>query len=441
MLKKILFLFFACTVMLPAFSAGADFSKVISESNIKKSDVSISIINLETGREVYQLHSKRKFYPGSVQKLITYKTAENILGLDYRFKTTLYKNSNNEYLIKLGADPLLTGDNLKTLVTKIQPDAKAIYIDDSIIDGEEWGSGWDDEDNLNPALARFSAYNLDGNMVKVSFMPTTDGAPATISQEKFYPLSFINEIITGDKNEINLTRKDYIAPDMIIASGVVNTLISRDIPVTNTKRYFKLSLERILNEEKIDYSGVYRFKKLSPEFKELAIISHSMSDIQKAILIDSNNIASESMFKIAASKKASDGTGTFAGGLALLTDYCNSLKLKTEDIKIADASGVSEENLLTAEFVAEFLANPANSDLKQLLPTPGQGTLVNRMNYMTGKLFAKTGLVQTNSIAGYVDTLGGETYAFCILINDKEAKNSDKKMLEEYLIREIFTKL
>ncbi len=440
MLKKFLAII-AAGVMLPVFSAGADFPKVISESNIKKSDISVSIINLETGKEVYQLHSKRKFYPGSVQKLITYKVAENTLGLDYRFKTSLYKNANNEYLIKLGADPLLTGDNLKTLVTKIQPNAKAIYIDDSIIDSEDWGAGWDEEDNLNPELARFSAYNLDGNVVKVSFVPTTEGAPVTIAQEKFYPLSFINEIVTGDKNEILLTRKDYIAPDMIIASGVVDTLMSRNIPVTNTKRYFKLSLERILNEEKIDYSGVYRFKKLSPEFKEIAIISHGMEDIQKAVLKDSNNIAAESLFKVAASKAAKDGVGTFYAGLALLHDYCAALKLKMDDIKIADASGVSEDNLLTAEFVAEFLANPANTSLKLLLPTPGEGTLVNRMNYMTGKLFAKTGLVKTNSIAGYVDALSGETYAFCILINDKDAKNSDKKMLEEYLIREIYTKL
>ncbi len=440
MLKKILSVVFACTI-LPVFSAGADFNKVISEANIKKSDISISIIDLKNGKAIYQLHSKRKFYPGAVQKLITYKVAEYVLGKDYCFKTSLYKNMNNEYLIKLGADPLLTGENLKSLATKIQPDAKAIYIDDSIVDNEDWGNGWNEEDNLNPALARFSAYNLDGNMVKVSFVPTIEGAPVTISQEKFYPLSFINEVITGDKNEINLTRKDYIAPDMIIASGTLDTMISRDIPITNTKRYFKLSLERILNEEKIDYSGIYRFKKLSPDFKETAIISHSMNDIQESVFKQNNNIASESMFKVAASKKAENGTGTFDGGLALLIEYCNSLHLKTDDIKIVDASGVSYDNLLTADFVAEFLANPANIDLKTLLPTPGEGTLINRMNYMTGKLFAKTGLVQTSSIAGYVDAMSGNTYAFCIIVNDKESKNADRKMLEEYLIREIFTKL
>ena len=89
-----------------------------------------------------------------------------------------------------------------------------------------------------------------------------------------------------------------------------------------------------------------------------------------------------------------------------------------------------------------FLSNSENSDLKILLPTAGEGTLTNRMGYMVGKLYAKTGtLSDTSSIAGYVDTKNGGSYAFCIMISDPKSKNADKKMLEEYLVREIYTKL
>ena len=434
--------FFLSLASISAFANNADFSGIISDSNIKKSDISISIINTETGKEAYQIHAKKKFYPGSIQKLLTYKVSESILGKDYRFKTSLYKNSENEYLIKLGADPLLTSDDLKVLATKIQPDTKAIYIDDSILDEETWGQGWNEEDNLNQNLARFSAYNLDNNIIKVMFIPNEKNTPATITQEKFYPLSFINEVITGDTNKIELTRKNYIAPDMIIASGSVNTVLTKYIPINNTKRYFKLTLERILNEEKIDYSGLYKSKTLTPDFKEIAIISHGIDDIGASILKNDNNISSESMFKVAAAKGSTDKKGTFDNGLKLFNEYCKKLKLDTKDIKIADASGVSDENILTAEFMSLFLANSLNTDMKEKLPTPGEGVLTNRMSYMKGKLFALTGnRNQTGSIAGYVDTLNGNTYAFCIIINDETAKNADKKMLEEYLIREIFTKL
>jgi D-alanyl-D-alanine carboxypeptidase len=64
------------------------------------------------------------------------------------------------------------------------------------------------------------------------------------------------------------------------------------------------------------------------------------------------------------------------------------------------------------------------------------------MGYMVGKLHAKTGtLSDTSSIAGYIDSKSGNTYAFCIMISDPKSKAADKKMLEEYLIREVYTKL
>lgn len=442
MLKKFSIIF-ALLILAQSVWANdnASFSDIISESPVNKAGISISIINLNTGKGVFKLHAKRPQNPASVQKLITYMTAENILGKDYNLKTSLYKNKNDEYIIKLGADPLLTSKDLKTLVSNIEPEnAEAIYIDDTIVDDVEWGEGWQWDDDLNPLMPKFSAYNLDGNLVKINFMPTTPGAPATITQDKFYPLSFVNETITGTNNSVKLARKNYIAPDMIIASGSVKNLTSQNIPINNMKRYFKLSLERILSDEKIDYSGVYKSKKTSPEFAEIAFVSHSIQDIRDAILVKSNNMASESLFKIAASK--STGVGSFENGLKALEEYCKNNNIKIEDIKLVDASGVSKNNLLTADFVTEFLANPVNAELKNALPTAGQGTLNNRMLYISDKLHAKTGtLADVSAIAGYIDSKNGNTYAFCIMISDPKSKNSDKKMLEEYLIREIYTKL
>ena len=441
MLKK----FFIISAMLfmsqASFASGnANFSGIISDSNVSKSGVSMTVVDVKTGKEVYKLHSKQYFHPASVQKLITYKVAEDILGKDYKFETKLYKNSKDEYLIKLSADPLLTSGDLKKLVSHVEPGAKAIYIDDSIIDNIEWGEGWQWDDDLNPLMPKFSAYNLDGNLIKINFVPTVSGAPAEINQDKFYPLSFVNEVVTGKENNVKLDRRNYIAPDMIIASGSVKTLVSKIIPVNNTKRYFKLSLERILNDEKLDYSGVYKFKKLSADYKQIASVSHSIKDVQKSILSDSSNLAAESLFKVASATEKK--SGSFEEGLVLLNKYCEKLNLNTSNIKIVDASGVSKNNLLTGEFVAEFLANPSNINLKEVLPTAGEGTLVNRMSYMKGKLHAKTGtLSDTSSIAGYIDSKSGETFAFCVMISDPKSKAADKKMLEEYLLREIYTKL
>lgn len=420
-------------------SSNADFSRVIADSNVSRAGVSVTITDLNNCKEVFKLHSKQHFHPASIQKMITYKIVENTLGKDYNFETALYKNNNNEYIIKLGADPLLTTEDLKKLVLNIQPNANAIYIDDTIIDDNNWGEGWQWDDDLNPLMPKFSAYNLDKNLIKVNIIPSIKGAPAEISQERFYPLSFVNEVITGTENKVTLKRKNYIAPDMIVISGTVKTVESKFIPINNVKRYFKLSLERILNDEKIDYSGIYKSQKVTPDYTKIASVSHSMKDIQKEILSNSSNLAAESAFKVAAAKL---GEGSFEKGLELLKEYCKKYNFDISDIKIVDASGVSKNNLLTGEFVSEFLASPQNKDLKELLPTAGEGTLTNRMTYLTGKLHAKTGtLSDTSSLAGYIDSKSGATFAFCIMISDPKSKNADKKMLEEYLIREIYTKL
>ncbi len=440
MLKKV-FLMTVATLIAntTVFAGNADLSGVIAESNVNKSSISVTVTDLKTEKEVYKLHSKQHFHPASIQKMITYKVIEETLGKDYEFETKLYKNKNNEYIIKLGADPLLTTEDLKRLAINIQPGAEAIYIDDSIVDDNNWGEGWQWDDDLNPLMPKFGAYNLDGNLIKITIVPTMEGAPAQINQDKFYPLSFVNDVVTGRENKISIGRKNHIAPDMIYVSGSVKTLDTKLIPINNIKRYFKLSLERILNDEKIDYSGIYKFKKVSPEFNEIAKVSHSLKEVQKEILSNSNNLAAESAFKVAASTL---GEGSFENGLKLFDQYCKKYNFDTSDIRIVDASGVSKNNLLTGEFVSVFLAAKENSSLKELLPTAGEGTLTNRMYYLKEKLHAKTGtLADVSSLAGYIDSKSGETYAFCIMISDPKSKNADKKMLEEYLIREIYTKL
>jgi D-alanyl-D-alanine carboxypeptidase/D-alanyl-D-alanine-endopeptidase (penicillin-binding protein 4) len=113
--------------------------------------------------------------------------------------------------------------------------------------------------------------------------------------------------------------------------------------------------------------------------------------------------------------------------------------LDNSRIKIADGSGVSKNNLLTADFVTEFLLlNKDNSGLKHL-PTSGEGTLTLRMAPLKNNLRAKTGtLSDVSSIAGYITTKNNKNYAFCILTNDTQLSTSDKKMLEDFILRELY---
>lgn len=149
----------------------------------------------------------------------------------------------------------------------------------------------------------------------------------------------------------------------------------------------------------------------------------------------------ETVFKLAGAKFANN-TGSFENSQKMLNTYFDKIGIDYSDIRIVDGSGVSKNNMLTADFMTEFLVKMAqNEDFTNALPTAGEGTLENRMLYFKDNIRAKTGTHCTESaIAGYITSRSGKTYAFDIMINDPKSKNGEKKSLEEYIIRDIYTK-
>ena len=125
----------------------------------------------------------------------------------------------------------------------------------------------------------------------------------------------------------------------------------------------------------------------------------------------------------------------------MLNAYFEKIGLNAEDIKIVDGSGVSKNNIITADFMSEFLVKKADCEnFVNSLPTSGEGTLKSRMLYFKDNLRAKTGtLADVSAIAGYITSRSGKTYAFDIMINDPKSKITDKKSLEEYILRDIYT--
>lgn len=73
---------------------------------------------------------------------------------------------------------------------------KNIYIDSSIFDNVEWGEGWQWDDEMNPLMPKFSAYNIDENLLNIEITPSMQNMPPSIVVKPFYPLTFMNLITT-----------------------------------------------------------------------------------------------------------------------------------------------------------------------------------------------------------------------------------------------------
>lgn len=421
---------------------------------IKKSDIpsnaliAVSFKEVPNGKTVFEHNANTPMMPASIQKIATLLPSLNTLGKDYQFTTQLYTNKDNNLYLKLGADPYLTSADLKSIVRTIRDNkiysTKAFYIDDSILDANEWGEGWQWDDDLNPLIPKFGSYNLDKNLLTVNICPTTPGAPADISTEVFYPTAFINNVITSDKTNIKLERKNYISPDVINVDGTISHDLATQIPINYPRRYFILRLEDIMRRQKISYYGDYNRIKLPKNTTLITEVKHPLSNAIEDILKKSNNMIAETVFKVAGGKYTNE-TGSNAASLDMFNDYYKKLGINTDNIKIVDGSGVSKNNLLTADFITDILLKTSqNKDLQDFkchFAAPGEGTLTDRMLYFKDNLRAKTGtLTNISSIAGYLTAKSGKTYVFCIMINDPKSKSADKKTFEEYLLRELYGK-
>lgn len=447
-MRKIIAMLLTFFATVSAVSAET-ITKTISSLGVNKSAIAVSIKDAKTGNEVFEMNKNTPMLPASTLKLVTTYASLNTLGKDYKYSTSLYKSTNNDLYIKLGADPFLSSSDLSKLFQTAKEKnivaPKNVYIDARIFDSVEWGEGWQWDDDLNPLMPKFSAYNLDGNLLKVEITPTINNTPATIVTKPFYPLTFMNLVTTSltDKNSVKLSRNANLAPNILTAEGVVSKTEILKVPVNNTRRYFVLRTEEILRDKKFDYfKPITNVSLPAKNVYKVAEVTHSIKDALSEILQNSNNMFAETTFKLAGSVWAKS-QGNLNNSMDMLNSYLKNLGLDTENIRIVDGSGVSKNNIMTSDFMTSFLVkiySDSNFEIfESYMPSPGEGTLKNRMLYFKDNLKAKTGtLSDTSAIAGYITTRKGKTYTFDIMINDAKTSPADKKNIEEQILRNVY---
>lgn len=443
-MKKLLLALFSTLIICTqagAKSLHGDLHSTIKSSAINENLMSVSIKSVDTGKLVYSLNERTLMHPASVQKILTLPAIMRELGEDYEFKTGIYSRGEGEYIIKLGADPYFSSNDLKQLVRCIDGNSvKQIYIDDSIIEPKSWGEGWQWDDDLNLYMLRFNAYNMDKNKIKFTVMPSQNGEKALIINPSKYPVVFLNNVITADKNDISVSRDNSISSNTLMLSGTVKSPTVVQVPSNNLKRYFEVKLTQLMGDRNIYIKNPFVISKLTEKDVLLSEVKHPVSLAETDILYNSDNMVAETLNKVAGAK-ASGTMGTDFKGLELFDSYCESLGIDNSRIRLVDASGVSKNNLVDADFITEFLVKAKDDKTLDKMQKAGEGTLSSRMVPLQENVKAKTGtLSDISSIAGFLTAKSGKKYAFCIMINDPKSTDSEKKSLEDYLIKELYTK-
>ncbi len=423
--------------------------KLIKSSGLTDTaTLAVSVRSADSGNVIYQNNAKKLLHPASVLKIFTTYAALDTLGYDYEFKTQFYKFGDDLY-IKLGADPMLNTIQLKSAFNELKAQGrtsfKNLYFDDSIIDKKEFSQGWMWDDDISPYTPKVSSYNLDGNVIAVSLSPSSNGMMSVNTKSK-YPMSVISYIKSDSTiDNLDMSRYNWINPDVVEVYGMVNKTKSFNIPVSNMRKYFIYNVEQALDESKIQITNTAYASKLVPDNAELLTeISNPISKTIAPILQYSNNLMAETVYKVAASKKF-EATGTdYLAGI-MFNEFYKKHGIDTDGIIIKDGCGVSRNNLFYADWMTTALAKLYKmggfEKFREYMAQAGDGTLYNRLYDLRGEAWLKTGsLSNISAISGYVKSEDGHTYAVAVLIQNFTQKQSEIKRLEDDIIQVIYGK-
>lgn len=427
---KILFSFLIPILLsLGAFAQdlSSNLDTIINTDLLSKSAiVSVKIIDHNTKQPVYQRDSALLLQPASTMKIPTSAMVLETLGPNYLLKTSLSEADGRLYL-KLCGDPTLMKEDLTKLFVNIDLSKyDTLVIDNTFIDNEFYATGWMWDNFASGDNPPYGIFNLDKNLLSIKIVPNKKAGVVQVISS--YPVEIGNELKIGKVNQIKFEQRPWQNPNAIYISGNVCTTFSKKIPVQNPEKYFLYRL----NQAMPTFAGRVYYGETPSSANLLACKETSILDVLREQNKISNNVFAETMFKIAA-REAFCAQGNLENARKLFDQFYGA-----NNFVIADASGLSHNNLLNSDFLCDVLLRMGNNNyFRSTLSVAGKdGTLKKRLKDVS--LQGKTGTISgVSGLCGYIKTKQGHDYIFSILIQNYKGKAKPAKLLEDKIVREL----
>ena len=135
------------------------------------------LVDLQSGKVLEEMGADQLFLPASTAKLATAYAAEQNLGPDFRFSTSLFRRGPDVYL-QGGGDPVLTANDLQALAAqlraaKVEGTGGRFFYDDRLMPALPEVS--DSQPVATPYNAGLGALDVDFNRIEVTWSPGNSG--------------------------------------------------------------------------------------------------------------------------------------------------------------------------------------------------------------------------------------------------------------------------
>lgn len=442
----------------------------------------VSVISMSDGTTLYQRNADKLFTPASNMKIYTTAVALDLLGADYRWRTSVYANARPDADGTIQGDLILYGRGAPDLVSRskdankgsLETLADELYQrgvrqvsgnligDESYFRGNPLGDGWQWTDIQWYFGAEASALSINGNEIDVNVVPSTTAAePPTVkaSDNESY-VTIENRMITGkggvrptvgmhrglSDNHIQVWGE--FAPG---SRGFGARLSVHNPALWTAKMFFDLLKSRgiaIEGQAQARDSRVAPSQRFDPSHAvELAFVtSQPLSEIAKKTNKESNNLNAELILRTLGRERGEIAAlpepigrerGDDEAGLAVMRVWLGRAGIATSRLALHDGSGLSRLDLVTPESAARLLLaisqTASGPAFRESLPISGRdGTLAGRLKALVDRVQAKTGsLTYDNSLSGYLMTSKGEHLAFSIMCNDQTGRTDSIRLIDQ----------
>ncbi len=444
----------------------------------------ISVISLANGAVVYQRDADKLFTPASNMKIYTTAVALDLLGADYRWRTSVYATSQPDSGGQVRGDLVLYGRGAPDLVATSNNDSRGalsdladqlyqkgirridghVIGDESYFRGDPIGDGWQWTDLQWYFGAEASALSINGNEVDVNIVPgekSSEGPTVKVSNAQANVV-VQNRMALADKegrptvglhrglSDNNLEVWGEFAP----SSKGFGARLSVHDPALWAARLFVEALKArgiaVGGEAQSRNARAAKSSRFDPgKASELAFVtSQPLSEIAKKTNKQSINLNAELILRTLGRERGEMATGPEPvgrergddeAGLAVVRLWLARSAVPSAHVALHDGSGLSRLDLVTPETSARLLVAISKTTsagvFKDSLPIAGRdGTLAGRLRNLSDRVWAKTGsLTYDNSLAGYMTTAKGEPLAFSIMCNDHTGRDSSTRLIDQIL--------
>jgi len=441
----------------------------------------IQIVDLATGKTLYELNPDHYFVPASNTKLFSTALALNRLGPEFAFHTSVLAGAPPDAAGRIvgplrlvgGGDPNLsaraipyrtgplTGNPLAAIDDLAdQIAARGVKrVDGGIIGDDTWyvwqpyAVGWAVDDPQSDDGAPISALTLTDNTQALSVQPgAAVGDLAALSLTppiEFYRIeNRVRTVAAGGPRRVRLERipgsRDAQLWGTIPLHGRgVDLLIGVEDPAEYAARALQMALEArgitVQGEPVAQHLFPDEVPDLiqapaapAPEGIELAhrVSAPLLEDLRITAKV-SQNLHAELVLRAAA--RARRNVGSFEAGMEEMKSFLSEAGVDPGAWRLMDGSGLSRLNLVTPAAVVKLLRfmydSPARDGFLSLLPVAARdGTLSSRFGDTpaAGHIHAKTGsLAHVSALSGYIERPDGGWLAFSILVNNFNSRTPE----------------